>query len=183
MTRRGTVRKSLRRSALSAAVLGALAGAADAARPGEGIWPPVRATAGGAGETTGRGQPAEGGNQLAPPMRSAAGEAEELEGDAAAVASFEYFFSAMNQNLGEMLGEAPFQSFENMGARTVRVTAGTAWLAGNVRQQKRSAVALYRGWRVANRYQAVKVIIADVDDVDYIIVRDTPRGLEILVRE
>jgi hypothetical protein len=166
------------------AVLATLAAAAHAgAAPEEGPSAPVGAEAGGAQEGVGPARPDGEEKRPAPPAPIAPGEAEELQGEAATVASFERFFYHMNRRVGEVLGEAPFQSFENLGGGTMRVTAGAAWLKSGVRQQRRNAVALYRSWRVANRYQPVGVIIADADGVDYIIVRDTPRGLQVLVRE
>ena len=121
-----------------------------------------------------------GGAPAAEPMggKDAAARAEDR-----AFAVFSQYLKEIIPQVAEALGEAPFTAVENMGARTVRLTASETWVAGSVRYRKSNAMMLYNLWRLANAWHAVKVVIVDQDGVDEVIIQDTARGLHIRVRQ
>ncbi len=171
MTGNETVRKAFRRAAPLVAVLAALA--LVATPPQAAPWSTTRAWEAVAGP--------------APPAASerlqlAQQPTTEEELDVMAFSGFQLRFTELNQRVAAVLGEAPFEAVENLGGRTIRITANKSWLENTPYQKRRNAMVLYKIWRDVNGRRTVKVIIADEDGTDDVVVSDLGGQLTIIMR-
>lgn len=115
--------------------------------------------------------------------QTAAGLASEEELDVVAFSGFQLRFEELNQRVGQAIGEPPFVSAEDLGGRTVRVTANPSWLENGLRQRTRNAMTLHRIWRAVNGLRKVKVIIADGGGAEQVVVSDLEGPLKITAKQ
>lgn len=102
--------------------------------------------------------------------------------DQSAYPKFKASLVELNHYASESFNGPMFASSEKIARGVVRVTPTAAWM-GSGRTQEKSAMTLYRFWRNANRFLPVRLIITDDKGNDYIVIEDTPHGLNYLVRD
>ena len=95
---------------------------------------------------------------------------------------FQATVELINENIGPLYGGPPFVEIENSGIRIVTITPSKEWMAVPERHN-RNAMQLYRMWRNANQFRPVTLIIVDETGQDYIMLKDTPTGLEYRARQ
>jgi hypothetical protein len=172
VTGKDTNGKTRRPGAMSVAVLAVLAHVVTAAEAA-----PLSGTRDGGQAVAGPAPPrASAGLQLAQQPTS------EEELDAIAIKGFQLRFDELNQRVAAVMGEAPFQSAESLGERTIRIKANRSWIENTPHQKRRNAMVLYKIWRDANGSRTVKVIIADQVGIDDVVVSDLEGQLTITMR-
>ena len=107
---------------------------------------------------------------------------EEKKIDATAFEKFKFAFDDLNKSVASTFNGPLFTDAEKIDRGVVRLKSTAAWMSSG-RMQRKSAMLVYRFWRTANRFLPVRVIITDDVGGDFMLIQDTPRGLEYLVRD
>jgi hypothetical protein len=102
--------------------------------------------------------------------------------DAAAFDNFKVAFDDLNKSASSSFNGPLFVDARKIDRGVVRLKSTAAWMSSGHMQQ-RSAMMVYRFWRTANRFLPVRVIITDDVGEDFMLIQDTPRGLDYLVRD
>lgn len=137
------------------------------------LMPAAPAAAGAGSQPVQAGDPAGGGEALSE---------EERRQVESAFEDFRVRFDLMNRRIGEAMGEPPFAALEHEGGYTIRLTSNE-WWKENRGQHQRNALVLYSMWAEVNGRRPVKLLIADKNGENYIIVEGTPRGMKYLERK
>ncbi|MGB8275859.1 MAG: hypothetical protein WCF16_11415 [Alphaproteobacteria bacterium] len=139
-----------------------------------------------AAESAGKGAAAALPDKLAqpswPPDQKKQLSKEEQKIDDAALPAFKSALDDLNKNSAAAFNGPPFVAVEKVARGVLRVRPSAGWMAGG-RNQQRSAMMVYRFWRTANRLMPVRVMITDDQGADYMLIQDTPHGLDYLVRD